>query len=128
MPVEVTFKGQRDAGAAYQPAIDFGHADPAPKAAVNLGVLRAGQGDAAGAGAAYQPAIDSGHVDQAPKAAVNLGVLRAGQGDVAGATVAFQLAIDSGHADMAALAREELGHLGLSPRRKRGSHRRASDR
>jgi len=37
----------------------------APKAAVNLGVLREGRGDIAGAERAYQLAIDSGH----PKAA-----------------------------------------------------------
>ena len=30
--------------AAYQQAIDSGHADAAPKAAVNLGVLLAGAG------------------------------------------------------------------------------------
>jgi hypothetical protein len=111
MPVEVTFKGQRDAAAAYQLAIDSGDADMAPKAALNLGMLRAGQGDPAGAGAAFQLAIDSGHADMAPKAALNLGLLRAEHGDPAGAAAAFQLAIDSGHADVAALAREELGHL-----------------
>ena len=37
------------AKAAYQQAIDSGHADAAPRAAVNLGDLLAEQGDADGA-------------------------------------------------------------------------------
>ena len=57
------------AKAAYQQAIDSGHADVAPEAAVGLGVLLARQGDVAGAKAAYQQAIDSGHTDEAPTAA-----------------------------------------------------------
>ena len=99
------------AAAAFQLAIDSGHADEAPAAAFNLGVLREEQGDPAGAVAAYQLAIDSGHADQGPKAAFNLGLLREQQGDPAGAAAAYQLAIDSGHADAAALARKQLGHL-----------------
>jgi hypothetical protein len=99
------------AAAAYQLAIDSGHADQGPKAAFNLGVLREQQGDPAGAAAAYQLAIDSGHADKAPKAAFNLGVLREEYGDPAGAAAAYQLAIDSGHADAAALARKQRGHL-----------------
>ncbi len=51
-----------------------------PTAAVTLGVLRAEQGDAAGAAAALQLAIDSGHADASPMAAVNLKVLRKEQG------------------------------------------------
>ena len=78
---------------------------------MNLGVLRKGQGDRAGAAAAYQLAIDSGQPDVAPTAAVNLGTLRERQGDPAGAAAAYQLAIDSGHADAAAVAREQLSHL-----------------
>jgi hypothetical protein len=41
--------------------IDSGHADLAPKAAFNLGVLRQDRGDLDGAERAYQLAIDSGH-------------------------------------------------------------------
>ena len=52
----------------------------APTAVVNLGVLRAGQGNPVGAATDFQLAIDSRHADQAPTAAYNLGVLRAGQG------------------------------------------------
>src|SRR5450631_4345310 len=91
------------AAAAFQLAIHSGHADEAPKAAVQLGVLRAGQGDPVGAARAFQLAIDSGRAE-APKAAVQLGVLRAGQGDPAEAAAAYQLAIDSGHADQAPYA------------------------
>ena len=92
------------ARAAYQQAIDSGHADRAPQAAVNLGVLLEEQGDVAGARAAYQQAIDSGHADVAPMAAVGLGELLKEQGDVAGARAAYQQAIDSGHADAAPMA------------------------
>ena len=60
------------ATAAYQQAIDSGHAEWAPKGAVNLGLLCDEQGDAAGAARAYQIAIDSGHAEWAPKAAQNL--------------------------------------------------------
>ena len=97
------------AKAAYQQAIDSGHADQAPKAAVNLGVLLKEQGDADGAKAAYQQAIDSGHPDQAPMAAFNLGVLLKEQGDADGAKAAYQQAIDSGHADAGADGRGQPG-------------------
>ena len=60
----------------WQLAIDSGHADYAPQAALNLGVLRREQGNPAGAEQAWQLAIDSGHVDVAPKAALNLRRLR----------------------------------------------------
>ena len=101
------------AAAAYQIAIDSGHADWAPKAAFNLGFLRENkQGDVAGAAAAYQIAIDSGHVEWALMAAVNLGLLRENkQGDMAGAAAAYQIAIDSGHADHAPKAAVNLGLL-----------------
>ena len=46
---------------AFQLVIESGHADMAPKAAFNLGVLREDQGDLAGTEQAYQLAIDSGH-------------------------------------------------------------------
>ncbi len=60
------------AKAAYQQAIDSGHADWAPRAAFGLGELLEKQGDLEGAKAAYQQAINSGHADVAPEAAVNL--------------------------------------------------------
>jgi predicted negative regulator of RcsB-dependent stress response len=53
---------------AYRQAIDSGHPDQAPRAAINLGNLLAEQGDVAGARAAFQQAIDSGHSDQASAA------------------------------------------------------------
>jgi TolA-binding protein len=50
-----------EAKAAFQVAIDSGHPDQAPRAAVSLGQLLEKQGDTAGAKAAYQIAIDSRH-------------------------------------------------------------------
>jgi len=47
------------ARAAFQQAIDSGHAEQMPKAELNLGVLLQGQGDRDGAIAAYQQAIGS---------------------------------------------------------------------
>jgi tetratricopeptide (TPR) repeat protein len=69
------------AAAAFQAAIDSGHAHQGPAAAVELGLLRAENGDPAGAAEVYQLAIDSGHAHHAPAAAVNLGLLREEQGD-----------------------------------------------
>ena len=53
--------------AAYD-ALACAGGDPewVPRALVNLGVLLAEQGDAAGARAAYQRVIDSDHPDMAP--------------------------------------------------------------
>ena len=96
---------------AYQVVIDSGHADQAPQAAVNLGVLCHGREDFAGAERAFQLVIDSGHADMAPKAAFNLGVLCEDQGDLAGAAQAYQLAIDSGHPTAASCAREVMMQL-----------------
>jgi tetratricopeptide (TPR) repeat protein len=50
-----------EARAAYQKAIDSGHRDWAPAAALNLGHLLLGGGDWRRARAAYQKAADSGH-------------------------------------------------------------------
>jgi predicted negative regulator of RcsB-dependent stress response len=54
---------------AYQQAINSGHHDYAPAAALNLGMLLDAQGDALGAQNAYQQAINSAHHDYAPTAA-----------------------------------------------------------
>ena len=63
----------RGAKAAYQQAIDSGHADAAPRAAVNLGMLLAEQGDVRG----REGRLPAGHRLRprraAPRAAVNLG-------------------------------------------------------
>src|SRR5262249_47977533 len=85
------------AAQAWRKAASSGHADAAPRAARNLGVLLVEQGDVQGAKDAFQKAIDSGHADEAPKATIDLGRLLAEQGDVQGAKDAFQKAIDSGH-------------------------------
>ncbi len=88
-----------------------GSTDAAPAAAVNLGMLLAEQGNAAGALAAYQRAIESGHAEAAPTAAVKLGSLLAERGIPGGARAAYQRAIDSGHANYAPAAWVNLGLL-----------------
>ncbi len=50
-----------------QRAIDCGHADEAPMAAIALGLLLAEQGDVEGAKAAFEQAIASGHPKWAPR-------------------------------------------------------------
>ena len=99
------------AAQVWRKLADSGHTDQAPRAAFNLGVLLAQQGDVAGAKEGYQKAIDSGHTDHAPKAAVGLGVLLIDQGDEAGAKEAFQKAIDSGHTEATRVAAAGLGEL-----------------
>ena len=97
--------------AAYQQAIDSGHADAAPRAAVNLGELLAEQGDVDG----RQGRLPAGHRLRARRRGAagrgSLGNLLAEQGDVAGARAAYQQAIDSGHADQAPSAAVNLGEL-----------------
>ncbi len=66
---------------AWRKAASSGHADAAPRAARDLGLLLAERDDMEGAKAAYQQAIDSGHADEAPKAVRNLGRLLKEQGD-----------------------------------------------
>ena len=95
----------------FQEAIDSGHADATPMAAVGLGILLASQDDVAGAKAAYQRAIDSRHSEAAPTAAVGLGNLLEAQGDVEGAKAAYQRAIDSRHSEAAPTAAVGLGIL-----------------
>jgi len=67
--VRISEQGEVDgARAAYQQAIDSGHADWAPRAAYHLGVLLTGQDEVDGARAALQQAIDSAHPEPAPTA------------------------------------------------------------
>jgi tetratricopeptide (TPR) repeat protein len=94
---------------AWRKAADSGHADMAPMAALNLGVLLQAQGNADGAMAAYQQAIDSGRPRQAARAALNLGALLQAQGNTGGAMAAYQQAIDSGQADVIPTAAVNLG-------------------
>jgi tetratricopeptide (TPR) repeat protein len=98
------------AKAAYRQAIDSGHSDEAPKAAVNLGALLHDEGNAEGAKAAYRQVIHSGH-PAAPIAAVNLAAILKEQGDLEGAKAAYRKAIDSGDAEMSAIARRFLDDL-----------------
>ena len=90
------------ARAAFQRAIDSGHADQAPTAAFNLGYLLEKQGDLAGARAAYERAVKWEHAKVVGRAAFGLGMLLAEQGDAAGARAAFErAAIECGCADAA---------------------------
>jgi tetratricopeptide (TPR) repeat protein len=102
---------EQQARLAYQQAIDSGHADAAPMAAVGLGTLLEEKGDSAAAKATFQRAIDSGHADAAPQAALDLGNLLAALGETSAAQAAFQRAIDSGHTVVASLAEVELAKL-----------------
>ena len=96
---EVTHHRTETAIQACRKAASSGHADAAPKAAFNLGVLLAEQGDADG----REGRLPAGHRLRArrwaPTAAVNLGVLLRSRVMWTGARAAYQQAIDSGHAD-----------------------------
>jgi len=62
---------------AYQQVIDSKHAEWAPKAVFNLGMLFENRGEYDLAEQAYQQAMDSRHPEVAPKAVGNfLGLLR----------------------------------------------------
>jgi tetratricopeptide (TPR) repeat protein len=80
-------------------------------AALDLGRVLAGHGDAAGARLAYQSAVASGHRNHAPAALFELGVLLTEVGDVPGAQAAYRLAVDSGHPEYAGAAAVNLGTL-----------------
>jgi hypothetical protein len=57
---------------AHQQALDGGHDDVAPQAAVTLGVLEQ-QGDPVAASTAYRQAIATGHPEEAARASAALG-------------------------------------------------------
>ena len=76
------------------------HAEWAPKAAFNLGMLFEEREEYDPAVEAYQKAIDSGHSDAASKARLNLGVLFEQIGEYDLAEDAYQQAIDSGHPEL----------------------------
>jgi tetratricopeptide (TPR) repeat protein len=118
------------AAAAWSRASASGHAEAAPLAAVNLGLLRKRLGDAQGAAAAFEQAGASGHPDAAPLASLNLRLLRnqpgdgqrapegvvdvvtmLAQQDVEGARRACERVIASGHPDEAPRAAVDLGML-----------------
>ena len=90
-----------EALAAYQHAIDSGHVEAGPRAAVNLGILLTKLGNARGAESAFRIGVDSCHPEMAPMAAYNLGILLTKEGDMRGAEAAFQQAIGSGKAEIA---------------------------
>ena len=57
------------ARAAYQRAVDSGHPEAFPQAAVNYGCLLMDEGDIEGARAMFRRAAESGHAEAAPIAA-----------------------------------------------------------
>jgi hypothetical protein len=74
--------GQGDvqgARTAYQRLIDTGHADAAPMAAFNLGLLLEQHGDTEGARAAYRLATQSKHPEVSPHAAFRMRALNSDQ-------------------------------------------------
>jgi len=96
---------------AYQAAIDSGHAEYGPRAAIALAELLERAGDGARACTAYQAAIDSGHAEYGPRGAMGLGGLLASQGELSGAQTAYQAAMDSGHPEIAPGAADALGMM-----------------
>jgi tetratricopeptide (TPR) repeat protein len=78
-------------------------------AALELGELLAGQGDAEGARQAYLRAADSGEVRVAPTAMLMLGNLHRDLRDIDAAKAAFHRAMDSGDDDIAPKAASNLG-------------------
>ncbi|MGH3102777.1 MAG: tetratricopeptide repeat protein [Gaiellaceae bacterium] len=104
-------RGSTAAVDAYQRAIDSGHADAAPWAAVHLGNLLRDQSQLEEAAEAYRRAIESGHASAAPWATAHLGNVLKEQGRLEEAVEAYRRAIDSGHADAAPWAASDLGDL-----------------
>jgi non-ribosomal peptide synthetase-like protein len=103
------------AAAAWSRASASGHAEAAPLAAVNLGLLRRRLGDTDGAVAAFEQASRSQHPHAAPWASVSLGLLRKQLGDAGGAAAAFERAGASRHPDAAPLASLNLRLLRYQP-------------
>jgi tetratricopeptide (TPR) repeat protein len=110
----VIYHRDETAAQAWHKAVNSGHADAAPIAAMSLGTLLQEQGDMRSAKDAYQKAIDSGHAAAAAGAAFCLGDLLHEQGDMRSAKDAFQKAIDSGHATLAPGAAVFLGRALLA--------------
>ncbi len=89
--------GQVDkAMAAYRRAMDSGHPEAAPAAAIKLGIIRKYQGDLPGAIAAYRVGWASRHPEKAPTAAFLLGGVLNAVGDHRAAAEAYEFVIRSG--------------------------------
>jgi non-ribosomal peptide synthetase-like protein len=107
----------RDVEAArrgYEQAIAAGDPDAAPRAAIDLGVLLAVQGDVHGARLAFARAASSGH-PEAPWAVIGLGLLLEALGDLAYARDAYRYVAASGHAQAAPVAHRHLEALAEDP-------------
>jgi len=102
------------AAAAYQEAIDSGHADWSATARFDLADLLYSRDDREGAQAQLRLIIEGQNRIYAAKAWDYLGELLAESGDSASARDAFQHAIDSGVAEWPAVARVDLARLILT--------------
>ena len=120
IPAEIVFRIADAAGKAgetaaarhwYANASGTGHADWAPRAMVNLGVLEQEQGRIEKARGWWARAIATGHADWAPRAMSNLGALEQRQGRIEKARAWFAKAIATRHPDMAPTAMYNLGVL-----------------
>jgi|SRR5215208_1597780 tetratricopeptide (TPR) repeat protein len=86
---------------AYQRVITSEHAEAAPRAAFNLGILFEERAEYDLAEEAYQQAIDSEHSEAGSKARLNLGVLFEQMGEYDLAEESYKQAIHSRHAEIA---------------------------
>ena len=102
------------AAAAYQEAIDSGHADWSVTARFDLADLLYGRNDREGAAAQLRLIIEGQNRLHAAKAWDYLGEVLAESGDSPGARDAFQHSIDSGLAEWPAVARVDLARLILT--------------
>ncbi|HEY5835642.1 tetratricopeptide repeat protein [Streptomyces sp.] len=105
-----------EAIAAYREAIDMDDPVGSALAALNLGGLLRGQGDAAAARSAYEQALAACTWADDPAglrgmAAHDLGALLDEQGETAAALIAFEVAVDSGHPIAAPRAAGRMGFL-----------------
>lgn len=95
------------ASGLYEQVITSGHA-AGSKAALDLGRLRAGQGDMHGAKWAYEQALTYDDAEYAPWAALYLGTLLSEHGELDGARPAYERAMSSSDRLVS-----DLGALGL---------------
>jgi tetratricopeptide (TPR) repeat protein len=94
----------------YRRLIATGHADQAPRAMVNLGIMEKQQRNLDEARRLWKQAITTGHADEAPRAMLGLGILENELGHVDEARRWWEQAIVTGHAD---IAPQVMVHLGV---------------
>ena len=95
----------------YRQAIDSGHENFAPAAALGLGILLEESEETPRALEAYKQAVASGHPGFAAPAAYNLGTLLERLEDPGRAKEAYEIAIAFGHPEVTSWAALKLGDL-----------------